>query len=85
MIFGIFWSGTTRTGALAGMLAGLGLTLYYMAINSQAVRAFLGLNGSGLWFEIEPVAAGVFGVSAGVVATLVGSLLTRTSGKSVSN
>ena len=84
MIFGIFWSGTTRAGALAGMLAGLGLTLYYMAINSQAFRALLGLNGSGLWFDIEPVAAGVFGVSAGVVATLVVSLLTRTSGKSVS-
>ena len=84
MIFGIFWSGTTRAGALAGMLAGLGLTLYYMAINSPAFRALLGLNGSGLWFDIEPVAAGVFGVSAGVVATLVVSLLTRTSGKSQS-
>jgi cation/acetate symporter len=84
MIFGIFWPGTTRGGAVAGMLAGLGLTLFYMAINSPALRALLGLHGSGLWFEIEPVAAGVFGVSAGVLVTLAVSLLTRTSGRPVS-
>jgi cation/acetate symporter len=79
MIFGIFWSGTTRIGAVSGMLVGLGLTLYYMAINSQVVRTTLGLHGSGLWFGIEPIAAGVFGVGAGVLVTLAASLLTRTS------
>jgi cation/acetate symporter len=79
MIFGIFWSGATRIGAVSGMLVGLGLTLYYMAINSPVVRTTLGLHGSGLWFDIEPVAAGVFGVSAGVIATLAASMLTRTS------
>lgn len=79
MIFGIFWPGTTRAGAVAGMITGLGLTLYYMAINSPVLRASLGLHGSGLWFGIESVAAGVFGVSAGVVVTLAVSLLTRTS------
>jgi hypothetical protein len=30
MVLGIFWRGTTRAGAVAGMLAGLGLTVYYM-------------------------------------------------------
>jgi cation/acetate symporter len=79
MIFGIFWTGATRVGAVSGMLAGLGLTVYYMAINSPVVRSTLGLQGSGRWFDIEPVAAGVFGVSAGVVVTLVASVFTRTS------
>ena len=79
MILGILWAGVTRAGAVAGMLAGLGVTLYYMAINSAMVRAALGLRGVGLWFDIEPVAAGVFGVFAGLVLTLGVSLLTRTS------
>jgi cation/acetate symporter len=79
MIFGIFWPGTTRIGAVSGMLVGLGLTLYYMAINSPVLRSTLGLHGSGLWLGIEPVAAGVFGVSAGVLVTLTTSILTRTS------
>jgi len=77
MVMGIFWQGVTRVAAVAGMLSGLGLTLYYMLINMAAVRAFFGLKGSGLWFDIEPISAGVFGVFAGVVVTLVLSFLTR--------
>lgn len=79
MTLGIFWTKATRQGAICGMLTGLGMTLYYMAINAPAIRALLGLRGSGLWFEIEPVSAGVFGVSAGLFVTVVVSLLTPTS------
>ncbi len=75
MVLGIFWSGTTQQGAVAGMVAGLGLTIYYMAVNAAPVRSALGLSGDGLWFEIQPVSAGVFGVFAGTVVTVVVSLL----------
>ena len=75
MVLGIFWSRTTQQGAVAGMLAGLGLTIYYMAVNSTPVRSVLGLSGDGLWFEIQPVSAGVFGVFAGTLVTVVVSLL----------
>jgi len=77
MVLGIFWRGVTRVAAVSGMLTGLGLTLYYMIINMASVRALLGLSGSGKWFDIEPISAGVFGVAAGVVVTLVMSFLTR--------
>ncbi|MCJ0763781.1 VC_2705 family sodium/solute symporter [Variovorax sp. CYS-02] len=77
MVFGIFWAGTTRQGAVAGMLAGLGVTVYYMAINSPPLRAAWGLGGSGLWFGIQPISAGVFGVPAGVAVTWLVSLMTR--------
>ncbi len=76
MVLGIYWPGATRLGAVAGMLAGLGLTLYYMVINVPAIRSYFALKGSGLWFDIEPVSAGVFGVAAGVVMTVIVSLLT---------
>jgi cation/acetate symporter len=85
MVLGIFWSRTTRSGAVSGMLAGLSLTLYYMFINSPVVRAFFQLQGSGLWFDIESVSAGVFGVASGLAVTLVVSLLTSTSGTSASS
>ena len=32
MVLGIFWPGATRAGAVAGMLAGLGVTVYYMLV-----------------------------------------------------
>jgi cation/acetate symporter len=79
MVLGIFWPGTTRAGAVAGMLAGLGVTVYYMAVNLPALRAAWGLLGSGLWWGIQPVSAGIFGVAAGVVCTVLVSCGTRTS------
>lgn len=79
MVLGIFWPGTTRAGAVAGMLAGLGVTVYYMAINLPALRTAWGLAGSGLWWGIQPVSAGVFGVATGVACTVLVSCATTTS------
>ncbi|WP_210545772.1 VC_2705 family sodium/solute symporter [Rhodoferax sp. PAMC 29310] len=75
MVLGIFWQKTSRPAAVAGMIVGLGLTIYYMAINSVPVRSFLGLQGSGMWFDIQPVSAGVFGVPTGVAIIVVASLV----------
>ena len=78
MVLGIFWRRTTRQGAVAGMLAGFGLTVYYMTAKSPAVRAALGLGGEAVpWFGIQPVAAGVFGVAVGVAVTVLVSLVPR--------
>lgn len=75
MVLGIFWARTSRNAAVAGMIAGLGLTLYYMGINAAPVRVALNLEGSGLWFGIQPISAGVFGVLAGIVVTVFVSML----------
>lgn len=77
MVLGIFWPRTTSSAAVGGMLAGLGLTIYYMAVNAPPVRSAFGLIGSGLWFEIQPVSAGVFGVFAGAAVIVLISLLSR--------
>ena len=74
MVLGIFWTRTTRKAAVAGMLTGLGLTIYYMARNAAPVVSALGLTGNGLWFGIQPVSAGVFGVFAGALVTVLVSL-----------
>ncbi len=76
MVLGIFWRGTTRAGAVAGMLAGFGVTVYYMTAKSPGVRSALGLAGEpDLWFGIQPVAAGVFGMAVGVSVMVASSLL----------
>ena len=77
MVLGIFWRRATRIGAVGGMLSGLSVTVYYMVVNNASLRAALSLQGSGLWFEIQPVSAGVFGVCAGLVVTVLLSLVTR--------
>ena len=89
LVIGIFWRRANRAGAVAGMLAGAGVCLWYMAHNLAGARAWLGLGealagsaaaGSwaidGRWFGIDPVAAGVFGVPAGCLVLVLVSLIT---------
>ena len=79
MVLGIFWRGTTRQGAVAGMLCGLGVTVYYMLSHVAGVKALLPawLLADGLWFAIQPISAGVFGVPAGLLAAALVSRITR--------
>ena len=80
LVMGIFWRRANRAGAVAGMLAGAGLCLWYMARNTAGPRAFFGLGEAGAdlrWFGIDPVAAGVFGVPVGCMVLVLVSLLTR--------
>ncbi len=75
MVMGIYWRRTSRIGVVAGMLCGLGVTLYYMAVNSTLTRTAFGWNGNDLWFDIQPISAGVFGVPAGILMIWIVSLI----------
>jgi cation/acetate symporter len=78
MLLGILWGGTTRQGAAAGMVAGLGVTVYYMLSHAPAVLALFGTAATQpLWFGIQPLSAAVFGVPLGFAVTWIVSLLTR--------
>ena len=68
LVLGIFWKRATQQGAVAGMLVGLGVTLTYLI----GVRFF----DMDKWWGISDVSAGIFGIPAGFVTTLLVSLLT---------
>ena len=77
LVLGIFWSRANRGGAVAGMLTGLAITLYYMVRNEVWLRGLFGVSAlPELWFSILPISAGVFGVPAGFLACVLVSLLT---------
>lgn len=76
LVLGVFWRRANWQGAVLGMLVGLSVTLYYMALNEPWLRGLLGVQVPGqLWFGIQPISAGVFGVPAGFAAVIIGSLL----------
>jgi cation/acetate symporter len=81
LVLGIFWRRANGWGAVAGMLVGLGLTCYYMVHAMPALRAALGVPGPAeLWWGIQPVSAGLFGVPAGFAAVWLVSCLTPAPG-----
>lgn len=79
MLLGLYWKGATRQGAVWGMLAGLGITLYYMVANTSPARAagWQSAPPSHLWWGIQPTLAAVFGVPVGVLVIWGVSCLTR--------
>ncbi len=68
LVLGIFWKRANRIGAVAGMIVGFGLTLFYL-IGVQ----FYGMER---WFGINTVSAGIFGIPAGFLTIWAVSMLT---------
>jgi cation/acetate symporter len=66
MVLGMLWTRVHRSAVVMGMLSGLGVTIYYMVVNAPAFRHFWHLDPyAGLWWGIQPLSAGVFGVPVG--------------------
>jgi len=78
LVLGVFWKRANHLGAVIGMLAGLGLCMYYMYMTYD----FFGVNAP-LWFDIKPISAGIFGMSAGFLGVIVGSLVSPAPSKEV--
>lgn len=79
LVLGIFWRRANRAGAVAGMLAGMGTCAWYMATNLPLLRQWFDVKRPAadcLWWGIDPIAAGVFGVPVGLAAMAVVSLVT---------
>jgi cation/acetate symporter len=74
---GIFWKRATGIAASLGMVAGLGITFYYMVTTQPWLRGIFGVTSPvELWFGILPISAGVFGVPLGFLVIIVVSLIT---------
>ncbi|MBW8836190.1 MAG: VC_2705 family sodium/solute symporter, partial [Burkholderia sp.] len=76
LVLGVFWKRTTRLGAVAGMLAGLLVCIYYIVSTYPFFAQMTGFAGPR-WFGIEPISSGVFGVPAGFLVAVGVSLFDR--------
>ncbi|MGU7780139.1 sodium:solute symporter family protein [Burkholderia sp. PU8-34] len=76
LVLGVFWKRTTTRGAIAGMVTGLAVCVYYILSTYPYFSQLTGFAGR-TWFGIEPISSGVFGVPAGFAVAIVVSLLDR--------
>jgi cation/acetate symporter len=86
LVLGVFWKRATKWGAIIGMVAGLGVCMYYMSVTYPFLRDLFGVTApiaSYQWFGMNAISAGVFGVPVGLVTIWIVSLLTPEPSKEV--
>lgn len=80
LVMGVFWKRANKYGAAAGMLSGLGVTIYYMVQAQPWLRELVLGIPTGvpveLWWHIQPIAAGVFGAPVAFAVIILVSLVT---------
>jgi len=79
LVLGVFWKRANKWGAIVGMVAGLGVCMYYMCVTYPFLRDLLGVTkpiASYQWFGMNAISAGVFGVPVGLLTIWIVSLLT---------
>jgi cation/acetate symporter len=78
-VLGIFWKRATKWGAVLGMLSGVIVTFYYMATTQPWMRGLFNVTSpvaDNIWWGIQPISAGIFGVPLGFAVIIIVSLLT---------
>ncbi|RZI76219.1 MAG: cation acetate symporter, partial [Rubrivivax sp.] len=84
LVLGIFWKRATGIAASVGMVAGLGITVYYMVTTQPWMRGIFGVTSPiELWWGIQPISAGVFGVPVGFAVIILLSLVTPAPSRKV--
>ena len=78
LALGIFWKRANKFGAILGMSSGLAVCMYYMFMTYP----FFGVNAP-LWWDINPISAGIFGMPVGIAGIVIGSLLTAAPSKEI--
>ena len=79
LVLGVFWKRANYLGAVIGMIAGLAVCMYYMVITYD----FFGGVAANEWFGIKPIAGGVFGLPAGFLGVIIGSLISPAPSKEI--
>jgi cation/acetate symporter len=68
LVLGIWWKRTTKIGAVAGMICGFSLCLYYLIMTQYFAMP--------LWFGIRNISCALFGLPVAFIVTYVVSLMT---------
>jgi cation/acetate symporter len=82
LVCGVFWKRANYLGAVIGMSVGLGVCAYYMFITYP----FFGCGANCVanqWWDIAPISAGTFGIPAGFLGIIIGSLLSKAPSKEI--
>ncbi len=76
LVLGVWWKQANSAGAIAGMIAGFGITMIYLVGNVYGFDLTKGTGDEFTWFGIQAISAGIFGVPLSFIVTWVVSMMT---------
>ena len=76
LVMGVWWKRATNLGGIMGMIAGFGITMYYLIGNVYGFDFVKGTGDEISWFGVKAISAGIFGVPVAFLVTYVVSLVT---------
>jgi cation/acetate symporter len=79
LVLGIWWKRCTTAGAVAGMIAGFGVCLFYLVMTKYGGMALWPIPG--LTDGVQNISAAILGLPVGVIVTIVVSLMTPAPSK----
>ena len=83
LVLGVFWKRANKWGAIAGMMAGLGICMYYMVRTYPFFGCTPAECVANQWFGLNAISAGMIGLPVGLVTIIVVSLITAPPDKKV--
>jgi cation/acetate symporter len=76
LVLGIWWKRANMAGAVAGMIAGFGICLFYLVMTRYAPLTFEAWFGTKLWWGIQNISCGLFGIPVAFIVMYAVSLMT---------
>ncbi|WP_191083429.1 sodium:solute symporter family protein [Roseococcus microcysteis] len=76
LVLGVWWKRTTNAGAILGMAAGFGVTMFYLVGNVYGMDLVPRSGDEISWFGVAAISSGIFGVPVAFIVTIVVSLVT---------
>ena len=78
LVLGVWWKRTNAAGAIAGMLSGFTVCMYYIISTHKT----FGIQND-LWFGVNTISAGAFGIPVSFIMIIVVSLMTAAPNRDV--
>ncbi|BCH14041.1 sodium:solute symporter family protein [Mesorhizobium sp. L-2-11] len=77
LVLGVWWKRANTAGAVAGMIAGFGITLFYLVMTQYGADFDKATPNMELWWGVKNISSATFGLPVGFAAMVIVSLVTR--------
>lgn len=77
LVLGVWWKRANSAGAVAGMIAGFGITIFYLVMTQYGADFDKATPNMELWWGVKNISSATFGLPVGFAVMIIVSLLTR--------